>query len=522
MSPQDTDIAGIWVAFFSRCLQLLLSRQAVAETKSLRPVALHDSAEYFPLDYGGSPYQWPDGVTEIMPTNSSWAAFQYHAPGLGGFAFVFRREASAEAEYVLRLRALSADTRYTVALCYTYDCEAGRAMAAAQLENFTVRLDQPASSLLLRYTPLAKTAQKTDDLAVWPLPRLVRRAQSGVRCASPRLTLEAKASPPILSRALERYQPLLRRNATADGDLTSLVLTAATSEETLGQATSYAYSLAVPSDGAATLKCPTVFGCLAGLETLAQALHPTGCVPVMTVEDEPQYTWRGIMLDVSSRFAPVQSVLDQIDAMAMVHLNVLHLHLTEGAYRLPTAVLPQLNAGVRHYSRADIAAIVAFARDRGVRVVPEVVRFLLQPLATRIPSRLVADLRGRWTGLAGPRHGLCASTEHHPDRVRPPLLQRVDAGAAVRRSGGQDEGSPDRAPDRGRGHVPGPSPPSGRRRDDRRPGLQRRVHRGELPQLAGGAAAPPAGPGQATDGLERSDHPHGLRGALDNHRRLDR
>ena len=61
----------------------------MAETKSLRPVALHDSAEYFPLDYGGSPYQWPDGVTEIMPTNSSWAAFQYHAPGLGGFAFVF-------------------------------------------------------------------------------------------------------------------------------------------------------------------------------------------------------------------------------------------------------------------------------------------------------------------------------------------------------------------------------------------------------------------------------------------------
>ena len=360
---------------------IVADRQAVAETKSLRPVALHDQAEYYPLDYGGSPYRWPDGITEIMPTNNTWAAFQYHAPGLGGFAFVFRREASPEAAYVLRLRALSADTRYTVELCYTYDCEAGRAMTAAQLENFTVRLDQPASSLLLRYTPLAKTAQKTDDLAVWPLPRLVRRAQSGVRCASPRLTLETEAPSPILRRALERYQPLLRRNATADGDLTSLVLTAATSEETLGQATSYAYSLAVPSDGAATLKCPTVFGCLAGLETLAQALHPTGCVPVMTVEDEPQYTWRGIMLDVSSRFAPVQSVLDQIDAMAMVHLNVLHLHLTEGAYRLPTTVLPQLNAGVRHYSRADIATIVAFARDRGVRVVPEVVRCLLQNAA---------------------------------------------------------------------------------------------------------------------------------------------
>ena len=43
-----------------------------------------------------------------MPTNNTWAAFQYHAPGLGGFAFVFRREASPEAEYVLRLRALSA------------------------------------------------------------------------------------------------------------------------------------------------------------------------------------------------------------------------------------------------------------------------------------------------------------------------------------------------------------------------------------------------------------------------------
>ena len=60
---------------------IVADRQAVAETKSLRPVALHDQAEYYPLTYGGSPYRWPDGITEIMPTNSTWAAFE-----IGGYS----------------------------------------------------------------------------------------------------------------------------------------------------------------------------------------------------------------------------------------------------------------------------------------------------------------------------------------------------------------------------------------------------------------------------------------------------
>jgi N-acetyl-beta-hexosaminidase len=52
--------------------------------------------------------------------------------------------------------------------------------------------------------------------------------------------------------------------------------------------------------------------------------------------------------------------------------QVLHLHLSEGAYRLPTDALPALNRGVRHWSREDVRSIVAYATDRGVRVVPEV------------------------------------------------------------------------------------------------------------------------------------------------------
>ena len=58
--------------------------------------------------------------------------------------------------------------------------------------------------------------------------------------------------------------------------------------------------------------------------------------------------------------------------MAAVKMSVLHLHLSEGAYQLPTAALPSLNRGVRHYSSTDVAAIINYATDRSIRVVPEV------------------------------------------------------------------------------------------------------------------------------------------------------
>ncbi len=119
-------------------------------------------------------------------------------------------------------------------------------------------------------------------------------------------------------------------------------------------------------------------------------------VPACTIEDEPSFGWRGIMLDVARHFLPVREVLRVIDLMAMHKLNRLHFHLTDdqgwrieirafpkltetGAWRGRTqvgaddATAPEIerpHGGF--YTQRDIAEIVAYATTRGIVVVPEI------------------------------------------------------------------------------------------------------------------------------------------------------
>ena len=87
--------------------------------------------------------------------------------------------------------------------------------------------------------------------------------------------------------------------------------------------------------------------------------------------------WRGLLVDSGRRFAPVPLLKTIIETMAAVKLNVLHLHLSDycrfgvESKRYPnlTAALTGANAG--HYTHADVNDIVAYAGDRGVRVIPE-------------------------------------------------------------------------------------------------------------------------------------------------------
>jgi hypothetical protein len=220
--------------------------------------------------------------------------------------------------------------------------------------------------------------------------------------------------PPVASRGAARYQALLRPAHPSSGASSSaehkrllerVYLAVRTSEASLGPATSYNYSLLIPTAGGAKIECDTAFGCLYGLETLAQALfHGGGCIESgVRVTDAPAYEWRGLMLDVSSRFAPVASVLRQIDAMAAAKMSVLHLHLSEGAYRLPSAAMPQLNSGVRHWSKADVANIVQYAHDRGVRCVPEI----------DVPGHAMGFAPGRNATADGPGLRFCNESAPH-------------------------------------------------------------------------------------------------------------
>jgi hexosaminidase len=138
------------------------------------------------------------------------------------------------------------------------------------------------------------------------------------------------------------------------------------------------YTLEVGAAGA-TLTAPTVSGVLRGLATFLQLVRLDAAgvrAPAVRIEDAPRFAWRGLMLDVARHFAGPDVLIRTLDAMEAVKLNVLHLHLSDHeGFRVESRRYPKLQAtassGGQFYTQADIRSIVAAARERGIRVVPE-------------------------------------------------------------------------------------------------------------------------------------------------------
>ncbi len=137
------------------------------------------------------------------------------------------------------------------------------------------------------------------------------------------------------------------------------------------------YSLAVTPAGV-RIDAATVVGAMHGLATLVQLIQPSGTgyvLPAVTIQDSPRFPWRGLMIDCGRHFEPIDVIKRSIDAMAAVKLNVFHWHLTEDqGFRMESKVYPKLTAlgsdGL-FYTQEQAREIVRYARERGIRVVPE-------------------------------------------------------------------------------------------------------------------------------------------------------
>jgi hexosaminidase len=137
------------------------------------------------------------------------------------------------------------------------------------------------------------------------------------------------------------------------------------------------YTLDITPDGA-SIRAATIDGAMHGLETFAQAIQPGPDgfrAPALHIEDHPRFAWRGLMMDVSRHFMPVETVERNLDAMAAVKLNVLHWHLSDDqGFRVESRLHPRLQlmgSDGLYYTQAQIRGVVAYARDRGIRIVPE-------------------------------------------------------------------------------------------------------------------------------------------------------
>ncbi|MGA3028283.1 MAG: family 20 glycosylhydrolase [Bryobacteraceae bacterium] len=221
------------------------------------------------------------------------------------------------------------------------------------------------------------------DLNLMPWPARVTVGRGALALEGP-LTISVHGGDPRVARAVERFVAQLRRQTgtgfdaqfPADSGRIDIVCGGGGARvQQLGEDESY--TLAV-DDHQARLSAPNPLGVLRGLQTLLQLVQAGErgwIIPAVAIEDRPRFPWRGLMIDVSRHFMPVDAIRRNLDGMEAAKLNVLHLHLSDDqGFRVESLRFPklqQLGSDGLFYTQQQIRELVAYARDRGIRIVPE-------------------------------------------------------------------------------------------------------------------------------------------------------
>jgi len=137
------------------------------------------------------------------------------------------------------------------------------------------------------------------------------------------------------------------------------------------------YRLEIGNSGA-KLSAATALGVMRGLQTFLQLVTTTGegfAAPAVVIDDNPRFPWRGLMIDVGRHFIPLDVLKRNLDGMAAVKLNVFHWHLSENqGFRVESKTFPKLHemgSDGLYYTQNEVRELIAYARERGIRVVPE-------------------------------------------------------------------------------------------------------------------------------------------------------
>jgi hexosaminidase len=118
-------------------------------------------------------------------------------------------------------------------------------------------------------------------------------------------------------------------------------------------------------------------------------------IQCLTIEDEPRFGYRGMHLDVSRHFFPIEYIKKYIDYIALHKMNTFHWHLTDDqGWRIEIKKYPKLTSvgGFRNgtivgrypgkgntnkhyggfYTQVEVKEIVAYAAKRYITVIPEI------------------------------------------------------------------------------------------------------------------------------------------------------
>jgi hexosaminidase len=216
---------------------------------------------------------------------------------------------------------------------------------------------------MTRYAVLlvsAATLLSAQNLMPWPAN--VEMGQGSLTFSQPIRIALTGYSEPRLQNAVRRLGEL-----TSDRAAATLVIQC---NQQVGEDESYHLQI---TSQRALLSAPNPLGVLHGLETFRQLMVSE--VPVVDIQDHPRFPWRGLHLDVSRHWMPIEVVKRNLDGMAAVKLNVFHWHLSDDqGFRVESKRFPklqQLGSDGLFYTQDQVHEVIAYAKDRGIRVVPE-------------------------------------------------------------------------------------------------------------------------------------------------------
>ncbi|EKM24428.1 family 20 glycosylhydrolase [Vibrio sp. HENC-03] len=226
------------------------------------------------------------------------------------------------------------------------------------------------------------------DLNLMPYPQNVELGQGKITLDksfsiyikgydSPRVQFSAKRTMDRLYR--QTGLPMLNWHAESEKDATLVIdIRNAPKSEVQDINSDESYQLE-SRNGQIIIRSERPYGAFHGLETFLQLVttDATGYfVPAVSIQDEPRFPWRGVSYDTSRHFIELDVILRQLDAMASAKMNVFHWHIWDDqAIRIQLdnyQKLWQNTADGDYYTKDEIRYVVNYARNLGIRVIPEI------------------------------------------------------------------------------------------------------------------------------------------------------